>query len=83
VATTTGNLLLHGRDEPLQQLRPLTVALIGLGDRGRVRRLNLETADEPMHDPEQFRRDRAGEPAELGELNLGPYETVRIDTSDM
>jgi hypothetical protein len=59
--------------------RPQTLALSGLAERGRVRRLNADTAEGAMSDPKQF-RDGAGQSSELGELNLDPYETVRIDT---
>lgn len=59
---------------------PVTVTVGGLKGPGRVRRLNVDTADEAMHDPEQFRRGRWTEPVDASKLDLGPYETVRIDT---
>lgn len=60
--------------------RPATVTVTGLSGPGRVRRLNVDTADAAMDDPEQFRRRVWTEPVDVGELDLGPYETVRIDT---
>ncbi len=59
--------------------RSLRVAVSGLGNRGRVRRLDVDGADEAMHSPEQF-RGNGTEAVDLGGLELGPYETVRIDT---
>jgi hypothetical protein len=58
--------------------QPLTVAVRGLAERGRVRRLNADSAEGAMFDPQQF-RGGAAQPEGIGELNLAPYETVRID----
>lgn len=58
---------------------PLTLSLSGLGERGRVRRLNVDTADEAVRDPERFRHGGAVEPVDTHRLDLGPYETLRID----
>ncbi len=44
-----------------------------------MRRLDVDGADEAMHSPEQF-RGNGTEAVDLGGLELGPYETVRIDT---
>ena len=55
-----------------------TLELAGLGPRGRLRRLNHETAHEAMFEPGRFRV--SSEPAVVEVLTLAPYETVRIDT---
>jgi hypothetical protein len=58
--------------------RPIRVEVEGVAGEGRVRRLNEDTAESAMFEPERFRSARA--PAEpVGELDLAPYETVRID----
>jgi hypothetical protein len=59
--------------------RSLTVALTGLGGPGRMRRLNIDSAAKAIYEPERFRG--VAEPvAPRDELELAPYETVRIDT---
>jgi hypothetical protein len=57
---------------------PARIELAGApGDTG-VRRLNEDTAESAMFEPDRFRSARA--PAEpIGELDLAPYETVRVD----
>jgi hypothetical protein len=58
--------------------RRLSVSLAGLPGDGRVRRLNEDTAELAMFEPERFRASAGIEP--VSELTLAPYETVRIDT---
>jgi D-apionolactonase len=60
--------------------RPLTIAVSGLETPASARRLNLDAADEAMHNPDQFRLGAGHEPGDVSNLDLGPYETVRIDT---
>jgi hypothetical protein len=58
--------------------RSLRLELAGTDGEGRLRRLNEDTAESAMFEPERVRNALA--PAEpIGELDLAPYETVRID----
>jgi hypothetical protein len=58
--------------------RPLSFSLTGVPGAARLRRLNEDTAELAMFDPERFRASAGVEP--VSELTLAPYETVRIDT---
>jgi D-apionolactonase len=59
--------------------RTQTIALQGVGEGARIRRLNEETAEHAQFEPAAFRATTAADVAGR-ELRLGPYETVRIDT---
>jgi hypothetical protein len=63
--------------------RRLSVSLAGLPGDGRVRRLNEDTAELAMFEPERFRASASASASaeSLSELMLAPYETVRIDTN--
>ena len=58
--------------------RATIVAVDGIDGAARLRRLNIDTGDQAMLDPERFRASAAREAVD--EIGLGPYETVRIDT---
>jgi hypothetical protein len=55
----------------------LTVELAGVRDVARIRRLNVSTAHGAGREPLLFRAEAAA--YQGGTLELGPYETVRID----
>jgi hypothetical protein len=55
----------------------LAVELAGLGSRGTIRRLNTHSAATAGSEPGHFRKAREGFEAKA--LDLGPYETVRLD----
>jgi hypothetical protein len=58
--------------------RPHMVELAGVGEGATMRRLNEATAEQARLEPQRFRA--AGEPLPAsGMLELGPYETARID----
>ena len=62
--------------------KPQTVAATGLGGRAKLKRLNETNAEFAMREPEKFREDvrEAVEPRDgRAELNLMPFEVVRLD----